>query len=147
MAFFDDDLFRQMEMLRREIDRTLNPSRAGLTSSILPGRVWPPVNISQSEDDLVLDVLAPGLDPESVNVSVAGRQVNIAGERKGLPESVSAESLHRNERGSGSFFRTIDLETDVDRDRVSAHYRNGLLRVTLPKAEQAKPRRVSIDVG
>ena len=92
-------------------------------------------------DDFVLEVALPGIDPASVDVSVLGSQVTISGEYAAAPEGRSY--LHR-ERTSGRFDRSVTLPTDLDAEKAQAHYEHGLLRLTVPKAERAKPRKIVI---
>jgi HSP20 family protein len=85
------------------------------------------------------------VDPKSLDLSVMEGGLTIKGEKPGLAQ-VSAEAYHRNERAAGPFVRTVELPIAVDAGKVSADYRNGLLLVTLPKAESARPRQVPITV-
>ncbi len=146
--------FAQMESLRREIDRTLEDfwsdrwPRTGRVA-FLPGRAarqYPLVNLSEDEGHIYVEALAPGVDPKSLDLSVVQGTLTIKGEKPGLAQ-VSAEAYHRNERAAGRFNRTIELPAEVDAAKVSAEYRNGLLLVTLPKSEAAKPRQIAISVA
>ena len=95
-------------------------------------------------DDYVLEVAVPGIDPNSVDVQVLGNQITINGEYAAAPEG--RQYLHR-ERGVGRFERTVTLPTELDANKAQAHYEHGLLRLTVPKAETAKPRRISLNVN
>ena len=99
-------------------------------------------------DGVTIDALAPGLEPDSIDISVMGNQVSISGQKKPHDlESDDAAICHRMERAGGQFRRTLTLPSDIDRDRVRADYRDGLLRIELPKAETARPRRIQVSVG
>ncbi|HSB68016.1 MAG TPA: Hsp20/alpha crystallin family protein [Candidatus Methylomirabilis sp.] len=148
------DPFAGLDALRREIDRTFDTFGSerwpqGGRVAFLPGRAarqYPLVNLSEDEGHLYVEALAPGVDPKTLDVSVLQGTLTIKGEKPGLAQ-VSAEAFHRNERAAGRFVRTIDLPTDVEASRVHADYRNGLLLVTLPKSEAAKPKQVPISVA
>jgi HSP20 family protein len=148
------DPFVEMEALRREIDRAFEgfwPQRPWrpFRTAFLPGlaaRQYPLVNVHEDEANLYVEALAPGVDAKSLDLSVVGDTLTIKGEKPGLAQ-VAAEAYHRNERAAGRFIRTIELPTEVDRERVAADYRNGLLLITLPKSEAAKPRQIPISVA
>ncbi len=148
------DPFAELDALRHEIDRRFDAIGADRRperrwTAFLPGRAarqYPLVNLSEDEGNLYIEALAPGVDPQSLNLSVLQDTLTIKGEKPGLAQ-VSAEAYHRNERAAGRFIRSIDLPAEVDASRVRADYRNGLLLVTLPKSEAAKPKQVPISVA
>lgn len=146
--------FEMMDALRQEIDRAFESvgtdrwPHAGRVA-FLPGRgarQYPLVNVTEDAGNVYVEALAPGVDPAGLQLSVLQGTLTIKGEKPGLAQ-VSAEAYHRNERAAGRFTRAIPLQTDVDADRVRADYRNGLLLITLPKSETAKPRQIPITVG
>lgn len=148
------DAFAELESLRREIDRAFNGHggsrwvRPGGVA-FLPGlgaRQYPLVNIHEDDANLYVEALAPGVDPKSLELSVVGSTLTVKGEKPGLAQ-VAAEAYHRNERAAGRFIRNIELPAEMSRDAVKADYRNGLLLITLPKSEAAKPRQIPISVG
>lgn len=146
--------FRDMEALRREIDRTFNAYMPGTASpggslAFLPGRsarAYPLVNLSEDNDNLYLSALAPGIDADSINLTVVRNTLTISGE-KSSPEGISPEQFHRSERSGGKFVRTIDLPVEVHTDGVTAEYKQGILAVTLPKAEIARPKQIQVMVN
>lgn len=147
------DPWQEMEALRREIDRAFESAGLRfpslLRSGLWPGRGergYPPVNVYEDKDAFHIEVLAPGLDPSSVNITALRNSVTISGEK---PRAVAgkAEAVHREERSSGKFSRRVELPVDVDESKAKAEYRNGVLVVTLPKAEQAKPKAIAVQVG
>ncbi len=148
------DPFREMETLRREIDRALTNALPGMspgsgTATFLPGRAaraYPLVNVSEDRDNVYVEALAPGIDPQALNLTVVRNTLTISGEKTG-PRDVPAEAYHRSERAAGKFFRTIELPVEVDSNRVQARYANGLLTITLPKSEAAKPKQIQIEVS
>lgn len=154
MATYSWSPFREFEALRRELDRALSgQENAGspiTRSSFLPGRAaraYPLVNVSEDKENLYIQALAPGVDPASFDVSVVRNHLSISGQKNPAGDGANADSFHRNERAAGRFVRTIDLPVEVEDKNVQAEYKNGLLTVTLPKAEAAKPKQVSIKVG
>ena len=146
--------WQEMEALRQEIDRAFE--RVGVQlpplfrTAFLPGRAareYPLVNLYEDKDTVYVEALAPGLDPASVNVSVARNTLTLSGEKRRAATEVKPEAFHREERAAGKFVRSIELPVEVDEGRVKAEYRNGLLLVTVPKAEKAKPRQISVQVA
>ena len=149
MAMWDP--IRELETLRREIDRAfagLGSSRPGRLA-FLPGRgarLYPLVNLHDDGGRFSLEALAPGVDPDKLEVTVVGNTLTLAGQKPG-PGDVAPERIHRSERAAGRFVRTVQLPTEIDRDRVEAQYRSGLLLLTLPRAEAARPRRVTVQAS
>jgi HSP20 family protein len=141
------DPFPELERLRRELDRMMGDfgSRAQRLA-FLPGRAarqYPLVNVYDDGEAFQVEALAPGVDPEKLDVSVVRNAVTISGEKVGNP-GVPPERVHRVERAAGKFVRTFELPTEVDAEQVEAEYQNGLLRLRLPRAAAARPRRVEI---
>ena len=142
-----------LEALRQEIDRTFQTfwSDRGPQHwrvAFLPGqgaRQYPLVNLSEDEGNLYVEALAPGVDPQALEVSVLQGTLTIKGEKPGLAQ-VTADAYHRNERAAGRFTRTIELPAQVDAGKVQADYRNGLLLVTIAKSEAAKPKQIQVNV-
>ncbi len=147
------DPFREMEALRREIDRAFssllsNWGEGFFSTAFLPGRAaraYPLLNLSEDKDNVYVQALAPGLDPQSLNVTIQRNSLTITGE-KPAPQGVKPETFHRNERAAGKFVRSIDLPVDVDSNRIQARYQDGLLAIILPKSEEAKPKQINIAV-
>ena len=156
MSLMSFDLFEDMARMRREIDRLLGDDRLSSWTfpfsriSFLPGRAsraYPLLNISEDSDNIYVDALAPGLEPEALNVSVSGDQLVISGEKTSLPKSIESEHIHRSERSAGQFVRSLSLSTPVESDKVHATYINGVLKMVLPKTEAAKPKQIQVKVG
>jgi len=105
---------------------------------------FPPMNVWQSDDEVVLDVELPGADLQKVDIAVQGDVLTVAGELKSEePDAV----FHRRERRQGAFKRTLQLPFAAESEQVKAQYRNGILRVRVPRAEAAKPRRIAIEAA
>jgi HSP20 family protein len=150
--------WQEMHRLRHDLDRAFeqmggrNGGRHGRTfpTAFLPGRAaraYPLVNVSEDADALYVTALAPGLDPAAVQVTVQDDRLTMAGEKPRVAAEIQPEAFHRSERAAGKFVRTITLPSDVEHDKVQADYTNGLLVVTLPKAEQAKPKQIAVSAG
>ena len=153
MALWNWDPFREFEELRREMDaafRGWTRTWPSFWAAFLPGRaarMYPMINLSEDKDAYYVEALAPGVDPDTLEVTVAHNALTISGEKKPVGEDVSPEAFHRSERAAGRFVRSIDLPSEVDSEKVRADYRNGLLLITLPKTEAAKPKQISVSVG
>jgi len=145
--------FADMENLRREVDRAFEDFGVARTPAsrvaFLPGRGprrYPLINLLEDKESLYIEALTPGVDPQTLNVSVMRNRLTLSGEKIRIPADVKPEAFHRSERASGKFVRTFDLPVEVDEEKIRAEYKNGLLIITLPKAEKAKPRQVSVKV-
>ena len=112
----------------------------------LPGHVWvPPVDMYATKDDLVLTLELPGVSEKDVTVSITGDLLTVKGERR-FEHQVKEQDLLHVGRTYGKFERVIQLPMAVQADRVKATYRDGVLEITLPKAEELKPKEIKIDV-
>jgi len=156
MSLTSFDFVEDMARMRREIDRILGEDRFSSWTfpfsqiSFLPGkasRAYPLINVSEDKDNIYVDALAPGLDPETLNASVSGDQLVISGEKKSLPKSVKSEFVHRSERSTGQFARSLSLSVSVQSEKVQANYTNGVLKILLPKMEEAKPKQIQVKLG
>lgn len=153
MAYWET--FYDLESLRREMDNMFNKNVGTWKFpfsrvSFLPGRSarrYPLVNISEDKDAYYIEALAPGVNPKTLEVSVTSNMLTIAGEKNMAGAEVKAEAYHRNERAVGKFVRTVELANEVNEAKVKADYKNGLLLVTLPKSEKAKPKQINVNVG
>jgi HSP20 family protein len=134
--------FSEWDRLRRELGQLLDPRRS-LIGGDLPAGVFPLLNVTQDHDHFYVRSEIPGMTLDELEVSVTGRTVTIAGERK-IPSEDYQVSYHRREREEGKFRRQFNLPTDVVSDQVQAKYRHGMLMIVLPKAESAKPKKITI---
>ena len=111
------------------------------TSQLFTG--WSPaLDLYESGDHFVAVIELPGMPKEDIDISLHDGTLTISGERKG--ESNNGETAQRTERYVGTFRRSIALPTRVDANKVSATYQDGILKVTLPKAEEAKPKQIQV---
>ena len=146
--------FVDMENLRREVDKAFEdfgvPQGPAGHVAFLPGRGprrYTLINLMEDKEHLYIEALTPGVDPQSLNVSVLRNRLTVSGEKTRIPADVQPEAFHRSERSSGKFVRTFDLPIEVDEEKIQAEYKNGLLIIMVPKAEKAKPRQVDVKVG
>ncbi len=110
-------------------------------------RPWTPaVDIHENENELVLKADLPEIDPKQVGIQMENGTLTLRGERR-FEEQKNGKAYHRIERGYGTFVRAFTLPETVDPEKVKADYKNGVLTVTLPKKEVAKPRSVKIEVA
>jgi HSP20 family protein len=137
-----DGPFADFDQVRREMLRLLD-SVAGDTFGDVGAGVFPPMNITQDDDNFYLRAEVPGINPNELSISAVRNRVSLAGKRE-IQREHDRVSYHRRERAEGSFNRTVTLPTDVDADRVDARYADGILTLTLPKAEETKPRQITV---
>jgi HSP20 family protein len=110
-------------------------------------RTWaPPVDIFENGDNLVLKAELPGVNPDDVEIRVEDNTLYLKGERK-FEKEVKEQSYHRVERSYGTFTRTFSLPNSVDSDKVVANFKDGVLTLTMPKKEEAKPKTIKISVS
>jgi HSP20 family protein len=109
-------------------------------------RPWAPaVDIYETENELVLKADLPDVDLKDIDVRVENQTLTIAGERK-FEQQESGKGYHRIERNYGTFVRSFSVPNSFDTETIAAEFKNGVLSVTLPKKEAAKPRQVKVEV-
>jgi HSP20 family protein len=140
--------FREMVSLRDAVNSLLQESlvppndarsELGATTFTLP------VDITEAEDDFVVTASMPGIKPEDVQSTVLGDTFTIRGESK-IDDEQNGHNWLVRERRSGSFQRSVTLGTPINADKASAQFENGVLTLTLPKSEQARPKQININV-
>ena len=151
MAIVRWDPFRDLATLQERMNRMFDESHRGVARSgaedwALGGSWAPVVDIYEHEGSIVLKAELPGIDPKDVDVRLENNLLTLSGERK-LDNEVKQDSYHRVERAYGSFTRSFTLPTVVDQEKIKADYKDGVLKVTLPKREEAKPKQISIGVS
>jgi len=138
-----------LAQLRHEVDRLADtffgpaalagaPTRWAWTA-----RSFPALNVWEEGDSIYVEAEVPGLKAEDVDISVVGSDLTIRGRRGG--ETPEGASSHRKERGTGEFNRVLRLSVDVDAAKVEALLNDGVLRIKLPKAESAKPKKIKVN--
>lgn len=139
--------FGRLNNLRDEIDRLFETPLAELArnSQLLSG--WTPAfDLCEDKDNLYVKVELPGMKKEDIDVSLHDGSLSISGERKADAKHQETE-VYRAERFFGRFQRTVMLPTLVASDKVKAQYQDGILSITLPKAEEAKPKQINVNVS
>lgn len=135
--------------LRRDVNRLFDNlwGNGGEVAEYSQAAVWrPSVDIAENENEFVVTVDLPGIKHEDLDVSVVNGRLTIKGERRRESES-KVGNVHRVERAYGTFTRAFDLPSAVNPDGIAASYRDGVLTVTVPKAEEAKPKQIQVKVS
>lgn len=133
--------WQEMERLRREMNTLFDRSFAGREERVAPG--YPSLNVWTSEDGAVVTAELPGVNPEDIDISVEGDTLSLSGSRQ--PEALQeGGTYHRRERRAGRFSRAFRLPFQVEADKVEAVFEKGVLHISLPRAEDEKPRRIAI---
>jgi len=147
MAIVRWEPFRDLVTAQRDFDRLFRGAFSSqLGETELSTRSWaPPVDIYETEDAIVLKAELPGVDPKDVEVRVEDNTLYLKGERK-FEKEVKEQNYHRVERSYGSFARSFSLPNSISTDKVKAEFKDGLLTLTMPKREEAKPKTIKIDV-
>jgi HSP20 family protein len=141
------DLVTFQDRLNRVFEDAFRGSRGPSDEEWALGGSWAPsVDIYEQDGNLVLKAELPGIDPKDVDVRVENNVLTLRGERK-LDTEVSKENYHRVERSYGAFSRSFTLPNVVDTDKIKAEFKDGVLRLVLPKKEEAKPKQITINVG
>ena len=140
------DPFRELRSLQDEMNRLLSSSfsRSGDKNEQMWSGSWTPsVDISENKDQLILEAELPGMKPEDVEISIENSVLTLRGERK-FEKKEDGDNLHRVERSYGSFTRSFTLPPTISAENATVAFENGVLRLTLAKREEAKPRRIEI---
>lgn len=139
------DLNQEFSVLQREIDRMFERVRSGANDDGTV-RTWAPsVDIIEKETDYSIKIELPGVDKKDVKITVQDDVLIIKGEKK-MEAEKKGENYHRVERCYGAFQRSFSLPTTVAADKIDASYDNGVLTISLPKAEEAKPKEIEVKV-
>jgi HSP20 family protein len=140
------DPFREMRSLQDEVNRLFASSFNRGDNEIARGAWSPSVDIFENKDQIVLEAELPGMNADDVNISIENNVLTLHGERK-FEKKDEGDNFHRVERSYGSFTRSFTLPPTVSSENANAEFENGLLRLTLAKREEAKPRRIEIKAG
>jgi HSP20 family protein len=133
--------WREMERLQREMSRLFATAATNPLDACAP--TYPAMNVWTSEDEAIITAELPGANPEDIDISVTGDTLTVSGNRQPdeLPEGAT---YHRRERGCGKFTRAFQLPFPVESGEVDAVFESGVLRVSLPRLEADKPRKITV---
>jgi len=141
------DLVSIQDRMNRIFEGAFRGTRPGSEDDWALGGTWAPaVDIFEKDGSIVLRAELPGVDPNDVDVRVENNVLTLRGERK-FESEVKREQYHRIERAYGTFSRSFTLPNVVDTEKIKAEFKDGLLQVSLPQKEEAKPKQISISVG
>jgi HSP20 family protein len=145
MSIVRYDPFRDLRTLQEEVNRlfSTNLTRGFGEEGIGRGAWIPSVDIFENKDQIVLEAELPGMKREDFDLTIENNVITLRGERR-FEKQDDTDNYHRVERSYGSFTRSFTLPQSVSADGATAEYANGVLRVTLPKREEAKSRRIQI---
>ena len=132
----------ELERMHRQMDRLFGDF-SSLTSYELKAGVFPLVNITEDKDNFYIRAELPGVKAGEIEIQATANNISISGERK-IAAVAEGVNYHRRDRVAGKFARLIGLQCDIDTDKVSAELVNGILTLTVPKAEAVKPRQISV---
>jgi HSP20 family protein len=140
------DPFQDLLSLRDEMNRVFDRAW-GQTASDQTVRAWAPaLDIAERKDAYLVTVELPGINPDDIDVTLENNLLTIQGQRHRAQDS-SDQQFHRVERAYGLFRRSVSLPSTVQADAIQASYENGVLQLLVPKAEEAKPRKIAVSAG
>lgn len=140
---FDDRLNFASELARTFAPLFQDPFFHGALGAPRGAGVFPPVNVFENDGAYLVRAEIPGVDKETLDVSVKGEELTLRGERR-IHGAEPSAAYHRRERGAGAFRRVVTLPRPVDAERIRASYKNGVLEVELPFVPELKPRKIEI---
>lgn len=138
--------FRELGALREEMDKLWNRFFEWPSSEPSRGEWIPFLDVSETKDNIVVRAEVPGMDPKDIDVSYADGVLTVRGEKKQEKEEKD-ENYHMMERRYGSFSRSIRLAHEIESDKIKADYKDGVLKISLPKSEEAKKKEVKVAIG
>ncbi len=138
------DPFRELTALQTEVNRLF--SRAG-GGEVAERQSWTPsIDVIEKDDAITLKAELAGMEPKDISIEVQDNVLTVSGERR-FQEEVKDDKYYRIERRYGSFSRSIALPQTINESAIEAKYENGVLEVVVPKAEIAKPKKISVTIG
>ena len=143
MSLIRWDPFGEMVSLRDAMDRLFEESVVGMPMRSREGPKMLALDVCETENDLKVEASLPGFKPDEVDISVVGNALSIKAETEREEKSEEGR-YHYRERSYGSYQRTIPLPADVDSSKAEAKFEDGVLKLTFPKVEEAKPKRIEV---
>jgi HSP20 family protein len=130
-------MLREMRRMQEEMDHLLGGTTGQRTTR------FPAMNAWTGADGVVVTAEIPGINPDDIEITVVGETLTVSGRRPDL-ELPEEARYHRRERGTGEFSRTLELPFRVDAESVSAHFRNGVLEIALPRLAEEMPKKIAV---
>src|SRR5881397_1346210 len=140
------DPFREFSTLQDRMNRLFQQSYGDREEALTTSTFAPAVDVYEDEHQVTLKIEVPGIDEKDIDVRVENNTLTVQGERK-IEKEEKEENYRRVERQYGSFTRTFTLPPTVDSEKVSANYDKGVLKITLPKKAEAKPKQIKVNIG
>jgi HSP20 family protein len=139
---------REFSTLQDRVNRLFRETynEGGADQSLATSGFAPAVDVYEDEHTVILKIEVPGIDEKDIDVSLENNTLTVHGERK-IEKEEKEENYRRVERQYGSFTRTFTLPTTVDSEKVSANYDKGVLKISLPKKAEAKPKQIKVSIG
>ncbi len=135
-----------LQRLSQLLDDAFSGSPYQQAGGVLTSAWYPPCDVSEDTDAVTISLELPGVRPEDVRLSVENNVLVVRGEKRQEVKDQGAQ-VHRYERTYGAFERTFWLPSTVDPEKIEARYENGILAVTIPKSERARPREIAVKTG
>jgi len=145
MAIIRWDPYRDIVTLRDRMNRLFEEAYSGLgeEKEMIKSTWYPSVDILEKDKELVLTAELPGIKEEDIDIEVEGNTLTLTGKRE-IEKETKEEDYHRIERSYGSFYRSFNLPYNVDAGKIKAEHEDGLLKVTMPKKPELKPKKVRV---
>ena len=138
------DLLAIQERMNRLFDETLQRTRSREEEDISAGLWAPPVDIYETENEIVLKAELPEIDQKDIEIKVEDNTLTIRGERR-FDQETKKENYHRIERAYGKFSRSFSLPNTIDQEKIKASYKDGILKLVMPKKEEKKPKQITVE--
>jgi HSP20 family protein len=146
MAVTRWDPFRELLTLQERLDKMYREMERSRKEEDFVSSEWtPPVDIFELGETFVLKLEIPEVDRDSIDIKIHENELTIKGERK-LEPGIDPDNYHRMERGYGVFTRSFSLTKTIDSSRIKAVFKDGILRIELPKKEEVKPKQITIEI-
>ena len=143
MAIIRWDPFRDLVTLRDKMNRLFEDAVRGEEKDLISSSWAPAVDIYEKDNELILTAEVPGINEKDIEISLEDNTLSIKGERK-FEKETKEENFHRIERSYGSFFRSFSLPANIDQEKIQAEHENGILRITMPKKAELKPKIIKV---
>jgi HSP20 family protein len=146
MAVIKWDPFRDLNILQDRMNRLFEDTGRGIRRNEEPAAttIWSPaVDIYETDGEIVVQAELPGMDRKDISLHLENNVLTIRGDRQ-FKKETKEDNYHRIERSYGGFSRSFSIPTSVDEDKIRADYKDGVLKIALPKKEQARPKQIQI---